>query len=75
MRVYKPKCKQRDGTTRKTQRWYVEFRDHWQVLHRLTAFKDKKATQELARKIEKLVNCRATSQDLDVELSRWLDIV
>ena len=73
MRVFKTTYKTRDGKRRQAAKWYVEFRDHLETVRRLPAFMDKKQSEELGRKIEKLLACRANGEAPDVALSRWLE--
>ena len=54
------------------RRWYVEFRDHREVVRRLAAFSDKCASEELGRKLERLAARRSTGVGPDRELSRFL---
>ncbi len=72
-RVYKPWCKQRDGTKCRTRKFYVEFRDHWKIVHRLAGFTDQRLTKELARNIMELVKCRAVGLEPGVKLHQWLE--
>ena len=55
MRVFQATYKDRQGNCRKTQKWYIELRDHLKTIRRISGFKDKKATAELGRKRERLV--------------------
>ena len=72
-RVNKPWCKQRDGTKRRTRKFYVEFRDHWKIVHRLAGFTDQRLTKELARNIMELVKCRAVGLEPGVKLHQRLE--
>jgi len=67
MRVYKPR------PTSKT--WRVEFRDANGRPRRLGGFRDKKATEELGRRVDRLVAARAAGQSLDTDMVRWLETV
>lgn len=71
-RIYKSRYKVKDGSTRKTENWYVEFRDHKGLIHRLPGYRDKKATEELAHNVERLVSLRAAKSDLPPQLVAWL---
>ncbi len=73
MRIYKPNYKARDGSSRPTTKWYVEFRDHNDVLRRLSAFTSRPATDELARNLTKLISYHSASGgQSDPSLTRWL---
>ncbi|MBN1346696.1 MAG: hypothetical protein JXQ73_28655 [Phycisphaerae bacterium] len=65
MRVYKPR------PTSKT--WRAEVRDENGRPIRVGGFKDKKATEEIGRRVERLVTIRAASQELDTDMVRWLE--
>jgi integrase len=73
MRVFKTTYKDRNGQTQESAKWYIEFRDHQEIIRRLPAFTDKKQSEELGRKIEKLVAYRSTNDQPDLALSRWLE--
>ena len=62
----KPKNKQ-------TRNWYIELRDHRQVLRRIPAFVDKAASEALGRKIERLVSFKVAGEQPDPPLSRWIE--
>ena len=73
MRVFKASYKDRKGKSRETKAWYVEFRDHLEKVRRLPGFTDRKQTEELGRKVERLVCCRANGETPDLALCRWLE--
>jgi len=73
MKVSKQKYKNRDGQSVESAKWYVRFKDHQELHRRLPGFTDKGATEELGRKIERLVSARAAGQPVAVDLSRWLE--
>ena len=73
MRVFRTTYKTKDGKSKQASKWYVEFRDHLDTVRRLPAFTDKRQSQELGRKIEKLVACRANGESPDKQLGRWLE--
>ena len=66
MRVFKRE--QQDG-----HRYYVDFRDHNGRRHRLAGFRGKRATRQLAYKIERLVAHRTAGEPPPPDLSRWVD--
>ncbi len=79
MRIFKPiyrhylDKKRINFENRETSNWYLEFKDHLEIVRRLPAFTDKKLSEELGRKIEKLVVCRTLKHPPDLELSLWLE--
>ena len=75
MRIYKDTYKAKDGETKKTKRWYIDFTDHLSRRHKLAGFTDKKVTWDLAGRIESLISYRVSGQGLPPELHRWLDDV
>jgi len=75
MRVFKPTRKDKSGRQKPYAKWYVEFRDHAETIRRIPAFTDKKQSEELGRKLEKLVACRANGESPDTTLGRWLESV
>ena len=60
-RIYRPTYKDRNGRTREARRWAVEFKADPDRLRprRLSAFEDHKASVELGRMLEKLVDRHA----------------
>ena len=74
-RIFKPTYTDRAGLRREGRKWAVEFRDHTPRTRprRLTAFTDKRASEELLRGIEQLVALRASSSALDQALTRWIE--
>jgi len=73
MRVYKPTRRDRAGKTIPYSRWYIEIRDHDSRPRKLAAFKDRQASEEFGRKLERLVAFRCAGQVPDRELSRWIE--
>lgn len=75
MRVYKPKFRDRDtGEQRETQKWYVDFKDHLDVRHRIPT--ERCRTQEQAEKfgkmVEGLVTAKMYGDQFSPELRAWL---
>jgi hypothetical protein len=63
----------KNGESKKTAKWYVEFRDQLNTVRRLAGFTSKSATDELGRNLAKLVEYhKATGGQVDPSLSRWL---
>ncbi len=74
MRVFHSTYKDRStGETIATRNWYVELRDHRNIIRRLPAFTDKAASEALGRTLLKLVENKQSGEPLTVELSRWLE--
>jgi len=73
MRVFRSTYRDRKGRRREARKWYVEFRDHTDHVRRFAAFTDKAATEELGRRVERLVALRSSSATLDVSMARWVE--
>jgi integrase len=73
MRLYKDSYKAKDGETKKTKRWYIDFTDHLNRRHKLAGFTDKKITRDLAGRVESLVSNRIPGGSLPIEIQRWLN--
>jgi len=73
MRIFKTTWTDREGNKKPTKNWYVEFRDHLEIVRRLTAFTDKSLSEILGQRIVKLVNYKMAGENLDPQLSRWLE--
>ena len=63
MRVFK---KLRTAT-----KFTIELRDHLGIVRRFSGLTDRRQTEQMARRIETLVECRAARGNLDPETSRW----
>ena len=74
MRVFRPGYKCRDGSRRKTTKWYVEFRDHSECIRRIPAFSSKPASTEMGRNLEMLVAFYVSSGgQTDPKLTPWIE--
>jgi len=70
-RVFKASYKSRNGKTKKSRKWYVEFRDHIGLTRRMPAFEDKGASLDLGRMLEKLATCRSSRQPVPADIAAW----
>lgn len=73
MRVFKDTYRDKNGKRRKSPKWSVDFRDHLEVRHKISAFKDKRHSEAFGRNIEEMVNCRKSSLAFDDRLNQWLN--
>ncbi len=72
MRVFKRRYT-KDGETRRTRKYYVEFADHRRKRHRLPGYRDRAATEALGRRVERLAALRAAGELPGPDVLRWLD--
>ncbi len=56
-----------------SRKWYAVFVDYSEVLRRLPLFTDRKASEELARKVDRLNSIRAAGDTIPPDLSRYLE--
>ena len=75
MRVFKTTYKDRNNRTKKSEKWYLEFRNHLEEIHRLPAFTDKRQSEALGRQIDKLIHCRMSGETPDRELVKWVECI
>ena len=73
MSVSKQPYKDKRGRNRRTDKYYIHFRDHREVRRHLPAFKDKTASMDLERLVMTLIARRAGGEGLDVALSRKVE--
>jgi integrase len=73
MRVFKPVRLDAQGREREYARWYVEVRDHLEIVRRIPAFTDRKASEELGRNLDRLIALRVAGAAPDVALGRWIE--
>lgn len=72
MRVFQQQWKDaRTGRRGKTQRWYVELRDHHDVARKVGGFHDKAQTAMLGKRLEALVGLRVLGEEPSPNLVRW----
>ena len=72
MRVNKPTYTV-GGKLRRSPMYHVFFTDHLDTRRRIVAFTDKQASDELGRKIGKLVALVGAGERPDPELARWIE--
>ena len=53
--------------------WHIGFQDNLGISRKLEGFADRQTTQDLAGKIEKLLNCQANHDPLPKELRDWVE--
>ncbi len=73
MSIFKRKYASTKGKQKTTDKFTVEFRDHEDVIRRVTAFTDRAASLELERQLKRLVSLRMADMALTPELSRFLE--
>jgi hypothetical protein len=73
MRIYRAQFKDRDGRTRKSRKWYIDFVDHIGIRHRIPGLENKRRCEDLGRSIEDLVSCKIGGQQPDVALQKWIE--
>jgi integrase len=72
MRVFRVWYKDRHNQRKQVRKWWIELRDHLNIIRRFPAFTDKAQSEALGRQIERLVNYKVAGEQLDPQLSRWL---
>ena len=75
MRVFRTTYRDKDGQKKRAKKWYIEFRDHLQIIRRVPAFEDKRQSEALGRQVQRLVNSRIAGEQPDANLTRWLECV
>jgi integrase len=73
MRVYRVYYKDKNGKKKQVKKWWIELRDHLQITRRFPAFTDKAQSGLLGRQIERLVNYKVAGEQLNPQLTRWLE--
>ncbi len=76
MRLFKPTYRdKKTGEQREVTKWWIETRDHREIVRRFPAFADKGHSHVFALQIKKLIELRMANQQPDADLSRWLERV
>ncbi len=73
MRVFKTTYNDRNKQKKTSEKWYLEFRNHLEEVHRLPAFTDKRQSEALGRQIDKLIHCRMSGETPDREIVKWIE--
>ncbi len=73
MRLFKATYKNRSGEKCKSQKWYLDFSDHFGRRHKIPAFESKRQSEALGRQVEELVSCKVAGQRPEAEQQRWLE--
>lgn len=73
MRVFKATYNDRRGKRQSAKKWTAEFRDHLGLPRRLTLFEDKSASEEAARKLQRLADLRRMNQPPGRDLAEFLE--
>ena len=73
MRIFRQQYKDRNGETKESSKWYVQFKDQHEATKRIAGFTDKGSTAELGRKVCRLVSIRVAHDPLPAELIRWVE--
>ncbi len=74
MRTYQPTYR-RGGEQHTSPTWHVRFKDHRNVWQRVPAFTDRAMSEELGRKIDKLVATIANHERPTGDQARWLEVL
>jgi len=74
MRLFKPTYKDKKGKTQKVSKWWIELRDHNEIVRRFAGFVDKAATEEIGRHIQRLISFREANLPPDAQLVQWLEL-
>ncbi|NQT03278.1 MAG: tyrosine-type recombinase/integrase [Planctomycetes bacterium] len=73
MRTYKPKFKDKRGKWKEVGKWWIELRDHNEIVRRFAGFPDKAATEALGQQIQKLISYKVAGLSPDPQMTRWLE--
>ncbi len=74
MIVYQPTYKDsKTGKIKKLNKFWVEIRDHSQIVRRFPGCNDRRATEALGRQIERLIANKIAGEQPDLNMVRWLE--
>ncbi len=73
MAVFRRKYTAKDGKTKAIKKYSMDFRDHNDIVRRISAFTDRSASAELERQLKRLVALRMAGTVPDAELSKFLE--
>ena len=75
MAVFKVTYTGKDGKPRQSGNFYVEFRDHADVVRRVPGFKGKRETETLEDRLTSLVNHKRNNELPGRDLAKWIESV
>ncbi len=73
MSVFRRTRTNRKGKLTSDSTHTIEFRDHAEILRRVSGFTDRSASVELERRLKKLVALRMAGMSPDAELTKFLE--
>ena len=73
MRIYRETYNDRNKQRQTASRWYIDFRDHLGIRHKLPGFTDKRASQALLDNVLSLVSAKISGQRLTPQMEQWLE--
>ncbi len=73
MRVFKATYTDKNKQKKRSEKWYIEFRDNHETVRRVPAFEDKRQSETLGRMIQKLINFKIAGETHDPQLSKWCE--
>jgi integrase len=72
VRMFRMPIRRKDGHYVPSKDWYLEWRDAHGYVRRMAALADKRASTEIGRRIEQLVNCQIAGIEPSPDLLRWV---
>ena len=72
MRVFKPSYKTKSGQKKQSGKYYIEVKDHLEILRKYPGFSDKRLTAALGAQIDLLAAYKNSGQPPDAQLCQWL---
>ena len=72
MRIFKPSYKTKSGQKKQSGKYYIEVKDHLEILRKYPGFSDKRLTAALGAQIELLAAYKKSGQPPDAQLCQWL---
>lgn len=78
MSIFKPTYKdKKTGKKKKISKWWIELRDHQEIVKRFAAYTDKRQSEVLETKIKQLIACKKNGESPTAEpgLTDWLNVM
>ncbi len=72
MSILKAHYKNKDGKKSRTSKYYVQFRCHLGIIHRIPAYTSKQLSAAFEVKIKEIIEYRKANQPLTPELKQWI---
>jgi len=70
--VFQPKYSKKEGGTDQSRRWWVGLRDHRRIVRTFPGYTDKRLTEEMGKKLQRLVEALGANEEPPKEVRAFI---